>query len=231
MTQSLSPILGQQSLSERAYHQIRNAIVQGRLESGRRLVYRTLAEELGISPTPVRDAIQRLVSDGALKLDDRGVAVVPVITADAYIEIIKLRLILECTAAEAVASRVDGRDSVADQMDAIHHGIAQAQREHRVNDALLGNEQFHFLYVRAAQMPVLEELVRSLWLRCGPSLRLAYSNGFRPLPVHPHVRLIAAIRQGDISEARLAVQEDLKYAGRHILGQLDSEAIHRVNWD
>src|SRR5690606_6554179 len=158
MSQSLSPILGQQSLSERAYHQIRNAIVQGRLESGRRLVYRTLAEELGISPTPVRDAIQRLVSDGALKLDERGVAIVPVITADTYIEIINLRLVLECAAAEAVASRNEGRDAIADQLDAAHQGIALAQRENRVNDALLGNEQFHFIYVRAAQMPILEEL-------------------------------------------------------------------------
>lgn len=231
MNHSLSPIAGQLSLSERAYLQIRNAIVQGRLESGRRLVYRTLAEELGISPTPVRDAIQRLVSDGALQLDERGVAVVPIITADTYIEIINLRLNLECVAAETVARMPEGRDAVADQLQAIHQDVAAAQREGRVNDALLGNERFHFHYLHAACMPVLEELVRSLWLRCGPSLRLAYSNGFQPLPIHPHLRLVQAIRQADPNEARLAVEEDLKYAGKHILSQLDADAVYRVNWD
>ncbi|NYT80659.1 GntR family transcriptional regulator [Alcaligenaceae bacterium] len=231
MNQSLSPIAGQLSLSELAYQQIRNAIVQGRLESGRRLVYRTLAEELGISPTPVRDAIQRLVSDGALQLDDRGVAIVPVITADTYIEIINLRLNLESVAAQAVALMPEGRDDVADQLEAIHQGVADSQRQGRVNDALHGNEQFHFHYLHAAHMPVLEELVRSLWLRCGPSLRLAYSNGFQPLPVHPHLRLIQAIRRADPIEARLAVEEDLKYAGKHILSQLDADAVHRVDWD
>jgi len=231
MNHPFSPIAGQLSLSEQAYQQIRSAIVQGRLESGQRLVYRSLAEELGISPTPVRDAIQRLVSDGALQLDDRGVAFVPVITADTYIEIINLRLNLESIAAQAVAAMPAGRDEVADQLQAIHQRVALSQREGRVNDALLGNEQFHFHYLRAASMPILEELVRSLWLRCGPSLRLVYSNGFQPLPVHPHLRLIEAIRKADPVEARLAVEEDLKYAGKHILRQLDPDAVDRVNWD
>ncbi len=231
MNQPLNRIIGQPSLSERAYQQIRDAIMQGRLESGRRLVYRTLAEELGISPTPVRDAIQRLVSDGALQLDDRGVAFVPVITADTYIEIINLRLALESIAAQAVAIMPTGRDDIADQLAKIHERVALAQREGRVVDALFGNEQFHFLYLRAAQMPVLEGLVRSLWLRCGPSLRLVYSNGFQPLPVHPHLRLIDAIRHADPTAARLAVEEDLKYAGKHILAQLDPNALSHVSWD
>lgn len=231
MNQPLNRIVGQPSLSERAYQQIRDAIMQGRLESGRRLVYRTLAEELGISPTPVRDAIQRLVSDGALQLDDRGVAFVPVITADTYIEIINLRLNLESVAAEAVAAIPAGREAIADQLTEIHQRMALAQREGRIVDALFGNEQFHFVYLRAAGMPVLEELVRSLWLRCGPSLRLAYFNGFKPLPVHPHLRLIESIRNHDPAAARRAVEEDLKYAGKHILAQLDSNALSRVSWD
>lgn len=231
MNLPFSPIAGQLSLSEQAYQQIRNAIVQGRLQSGQRLVYRSLAEELGISPTPVRDAIQRLVSDGALQLDDRGVAYVPVITATTYIEIINLRLNLESIAAQAAALMPAGREDVADQLQAIHQRVASAQREGRVSDALFGNEQFHFCYLRAAQRPVLEELVRSLWLRCGPSLRLVYSNGFQPLPVHPHLRLVAAIRNADPVEARLAVEEDLKYAGKHILAQLDPVAAEHVNWD
>jgi len=231
MKQPFSPIAGQLSLSEQAYQQIRNAIVQGRLESGQRLVYRTLAEELGISPTPVRDAIQRLVSDGALQLDERGVAFVPIITADTYIEIINLRLNLESIAAQAVAGMPAGREDVADQLQVIHHQVALSQQEGRVSDALFQNERFHFHYLRAAHMPILEELVRSLWLRCGPSLRLVYSNGFRPLPVHPHLRLIEAIRNADTVEARLAVEEDLKYAGKHILRQLDPDAAEQVNWD
>lgn len=231
MNQPLNRIDGQPSLSERAYQQIRDAIIQGQLESGQRLVYRTLAKELGISPTPVRDAIQRLVSDGALQLDDRGVAYVPVITTEIYIETINLRLTLESMAAAAVAAMPDGREAIADQLAEIHERVARAQSEGRAVGALFGNKQFHFVYLRAAGMPILEGLVRSLWLRCGPSLRLVYDNGFKPLSVHPHVRLIDAIRKGDAAGARHAVEADLKYAGKHILAQLDPNARSPKSWD
>lgn len=225
MSPSFRPITGPQHLSEIAYQQIRDAIVQGRLASGKRLVYRTVAEELGISPTPVRDAIQRMASEGALQLDDRGVAYVPTITAKTYIEIVNLRVMLEGNAAAAAASRPEAdRLAVVDELVRIHEELTQCKADRHVDQALLKNEQFHRAFVHAAQLPVLSDLVRSLWLRCGPSLRLLYSDGFQPLPVHPHVLLIAAIRAGDAEAARAAVQKDLWHAGLHILSQIEPGA-------
>jgi DNA-binding GntR family transcriptional regulator len=209
-----------QSLADIAYRQIRDAIVQGRLESGRRLVYRAVAEELGISPTPVRDAIQRMVSEGALQLDERGVASVPVITAGAYIEIVNLRVVLEGMAAAAIAARPD-RQAIADALAAIHEKVDRHQAQGPAERALFENERFHREFVGAAGMPVLSGLVRSLWLRCGPSLRLRYTEGFQRLAVHPHLRLIDAVRAGDARAAREAVQQDLWYAGLHILSRIE----------
>jgi len=220
MTLPFSPIAGPQSLSDIAYQQIRDAIVQGRLESGRRLVYRTVAEEFGISPTPVRDAIQRMVSEGALQLDERGVACVPTITAGTYIEIVNLRVTLEGTAAAVAAGRHD-REAIAGELAAIHERLVRCKADRLVEQALFENEYFHRELVASARMPVLGELVRSLWLRCGPSLRLLYTDGFQPLSVHPHLRVIEAVRAGDAEAARRAVQQDLWHAGLHILSQIE----------
>lgn len=230
MTQALRPIAGQPSLSEIAYQQIRNAIVRGQLQSGQRLVYRTVAEELSISPTPVRDAIQRLVSDGALQLDERGVAVVPVITPTLYTEIINLRLNLEGLAAETAASQVEGREEVATGLAAIHERLAKCKRDGRIDEALFENEQFHSLFVKKTGMAVLEELIRSLWLRSGPTVRLLYSGDHKADTVHPHEQLIEAIREGNPMKARSAVERDLKSAARHILTQLDPLAEVPETW-
>lgn len=213
-----------------AYQQIRDAIVRGQLQSGQRLVYRAVAEELGISPTPVRDAIQRLASDGALQLGERGTAIVPIITARHYIEIINLRLALEGMAAQAVASQNEERDHTIASLIATHERLAHYKHEGDVDGALFENERFHSLYLRAADMPVLEDLVRSLWLRCGPSVRLLYTPGYTPPVRHPHLRLIDALRDGNPEEARLAVEQDLKNAAVHIIKQLDPDAGIPPHW-
>ena len=223
MSQSFSSIHSKQNLSEIAYGQIRDALMQGRLEPGRRLVFRVIADEFGISPTPVRDAIQRLASEGALQLDDRGVACVPKINAASYIEIINLRIGLEGTAAAATATRSDC-DVIANGLTKINDRMAKCKAEQKIDQALLENEQFHDYFVRAANMPVLHELVTSLWLRCGPSLRLLYTDRFEPLSVHPHLKLIEAIRVGNPEAARQSIQDDLRHAGIHILSKIDPKA-------
>src|SRR3546814_17883299 len=76
-------------------------------------------------------------------------------------------------------------------------------------------------------MPVLEDVVRSLWLRCGPSLRLLYEDGFTPLKVHPHLLLIDALKHGDPKAARAAIELDLRHAGEHILHHIEVGAAKR----
>ncbi|MVW77570.1 GntR family transcriptional regulator [Bordetella sp. 02P26C-1] len=222
MAQAFKPIVGQPSLSEIAYREIRSAIVQGRVQSGERLVYRTLAEKFGISPTPVRDAIQRLVSEGALALDERGVAHVPVIDAKTYSEIINLRVQLEGYAAAEVAKKAATDPSIVDKLATIHERLAQHKADGNIDAALYENEQFHSQFIKAADMPILEEIVRSLWMRCGPSLRLLYDPGYQPLEIHPHVVMLEALRKGDATAAQAAVEHDLRYAGEHIRRRIEA---------
>lgn len=220
MTSTFQPIAVQPSLSDIAYREIRAAITQGRLQPGERLIHRALAKKFGISPTPVRDAIQRLVSDGALVLDDRGIAQVPIISAETYCEILNLRIQLEGYAAASLASQASTHGAVVDLLTATHDRLVQHKKNNNIEAALYENEQFHSQLIKSAGMPILEDLVRSLWLRCGPSLRLLYDEGYIPLKVHPHIEIINALKIGNAEQARAAIERDLRHAGEHIKNRI-----------
>lgn len=224
MNSTFNAINIQPSLAETAYKNIRDAIIRGKIQSGQRLVYRKLAAEFQISPTPVRDAIQRLASEGALIIDERGVASVPYLTEKSYNEITELRIILEGMAAEKVAILKDN-ESIFIRLNNIHSRLAQHKINGDIEAALFENEQFHFEYIVSADMPVAEQLLRTLWLRCGPSLRFIYSSK-EPLPPpqnHPHLRLLEAIRKHDGNAAKIAVREDIQHASKLILQKIHSQ--------
>lgn len=218
MSSVFSQIRTNQTLAEKTYLQIRDAIVRGQLQPAQRLVYRSLAEEFGISPTPVRDAIQRLASEGALDLDDRGVATVPVLSVEQYVEIIALRIELEGRAAAAAASRHPGLGFI-DTLTRLHQDL---EKSIAVDDdaTLIANERFHFSIIEAAQQPVLASLIGLLWLKCGPSVRYLYRGTYARAAEHPHIRLIHALEQRDGPAARQAVVQDLQSACLHILRKI-----------
>ncbi len=205
----LKPIDRADSVSGMAYARLRDALVQGRLVPGQRLVHRILADELDVSPTPVREALLRLVSEGALELDARGVAWVPHLAADRYDEIIGLRLDLEGRAAARAAALAtpEDIDELAATQERFLHGRAVMDR----SVVLSENERFHFGVIRIAAMPVLKRVVESLWVQVGPTISLLFSAPPVPSPEgHGHDALIAALRSGDAEAASAAIRRDLR---------------------
>src|SRR3546814_19413318 len=83
------------SLADQAYQGLLAAIAEGRLKPGERVRETALAEELGISRTPIREALQRLARDGLVQLDARSGARVAELSLAAIQELYDLREILE----------------------------------------------------------------------------------------------------------------------------------------
>jgi len=204
-----TPLDRDETLAERVYAQLRAALVGGRLVPGQKLVHRQLALELGVSPTPVREALLRLVSDGALDLDARGIAWVPRLHPDRYAEIMELRVMLEGSAA-AEAARVAGKADIA-ALAAIHARVMAARRNGDGAMLLAENERFHFGVIDIARMPVLRRIVESLWMQAGPTISLLTGLP-RPLSPagHPHDDLLRALAAQDAGAARAAVERDLR---------------------
>lgn len=179
-----------------------------RFRPGEKLKLRDLAGELGVSPTPVREALARLVSEGALEQLDHRSARVPVLSDERVREVCELRCDLEGKAAERAAERAKASD--ADRLAEIHARMTEARKIGRVEETLIENERFHMEICALAQMPVLLRIIEGLWLQCGPlntvMLRMPFLN--RP-EAHPHLDVIRGIRQGDGALARLALQRDI----------------------
>jgi len=206
---SLTPIDRADSIAGKVYKRLRNALVQGQLAPGQRLVHRLLADELDVSPTPVREALLRLVSEGALELDARGVAWVPRLAVDRYDEIIDLRVDLEGRAAARAAMLATPADIAG--LAAIQARFLKGRAVMDRTVVLTENERFHFGVIGIAAMPVLQRVVESLWVQVGPTISLLFSAPRVLSPEgHAHDVLIAALKARDADAARAAIVRDLR---------------------
>lgn len=210
----VQPIV-KENLSERAYADLRAALMRGHLRPGERLRLRPMSKRFGISATPMREALLRLVSEKALTLDARNSVVVPRLTLAQLQEIRSIRMDLEARAAAAAA--LAAAEEEIDALAAIQTEISECQAAGNFQRAVDLNTEFHLTFCRMARLPVLCDIVEGLWVRCGPILSHLYDEGLPDWEPHPHIRLIAALRARDPEEARDACREDIERGGRGLL--------------
>uniref|UniRef100_E6VQ76 Transcriptional regulator, GntR family n=1 Tax=Rhodopseudomonas palustris (strain DX-1) TaxID=652103 RepID=E6VQ76_RHOPX len=209
-----------ESVSQQAYVAIRNSLMRSRLKPGQKLVVRQVADELGISVTPVRESLLRLVSEHALALDERGTVIVPRLTLDRCLEIRDLRMMLEGEGAARAAAHVT--DAEIDELAAIHARYVSTESVSNFATALAENENFHFAVSRLARSPALFRIVENLWMQFGPTLSYLYDDAARPFhgQKHGHVLVIEALRARDPEKARIAMAQDILVGGKALVDKL-----------
>ena len=202
------------NLGEVVYQRIAGALIKGVLRPDQRLRIRDLAEQMGTSTTPVRDALTRLVHEGALKMHSLRDIRVPVLSAERYLEIRDIRLKLEGLAAERAALAAGPADIA--RLETL---IAENERfiaEGDIASAVAINQEFHFQLAAIASMPTLRGVLQTLWLQMGPVIAAAYGGGGRTMIEH-HYSVLDAIRRKDGTAAKLAIRQDLLSGGTVIL--------------
>lgn len=205
-----------QNLSEMAYTSLRAALMNGEMRPGEELPLRPVSLRLGISATPLREALMRLVAEQALVMDGRGRISVPYLTKTALLEIRRVRAMLEGDAAREAA--LTGTAAEADELMAIHKAMFKAQDDGDFGRAIGLNTRFHLHLFRIAKLPLSLWLVENLWMRCGPILSHLYDKG-PPLARedHPHELIIDAIRAKDADRAREMLIFDIRRGGVRLL--------------
>lgn len=215
--QSALEAIDRESLGDGVYTRLCDALVKGRFAPDTRLTIRDLAQHLGTSVTPVRDAILRLVQDGALEQRGFRDLRVPVISVAQYSEIRNIRVRLEGLAARECARRATQAD--IDRLAGLVESNERAIRERNWTQALELNQTFHFALAEIAGLTVLSGILNGLWLRMGPLIAEAYEHGGRQMIDHHHA-VLDAVRRHDPDAAEAAIAADITDAGALIASRL-----------
>lgn len=150
-----------QTKGEAAYQAVREAILSGRLEPGQRVTLQGLATQLGMSLTPVREALALLANQGLVHQQSNRYTVVTEYTRESAEEIYRLRLALEPLAAELAARRRDQDDLAA--IDEALSELDVAVAERTTGDVPELNASLHRRIYQAARSPSLLEFIDRLW--------------------------------------------------------------------
>lgn len=211
-----------QSLVSSIETQLRDALISGRLRPGERLNIRGLAQQLGTSPTPVREALIKLAAAGAVDAEPGQSFRVPVLTRAEYLEISSIRRAVEGLAAEQATPRI--RDEQIARLAEIEKQFLDAKREGNAGEALHYNRQFRFALYEAAGMPVLLMIIEGLWLRIGPCFNYLYPQP--PIGAQSHHNyddVIAALRARNAVVVRDAIERAIEQGGQILLPHLPND--------
>ncbi len=213
------PKLEYQTLNDRAYAALKKGLMSGQFRPGEVLTIRQLAARYGISVTPVREALQRLVAERALEmLRNRSIAV-PILTLDKFVELKRVRCLLEGLAAELATPRIKAADLV--RLEQIIHEIDADIAQNNVAGYLRRNEKFHFLIYERAQSPLTLRIIQDLWTQVGPFFNCLFEDsGYLRAANDGHRRILAALRQGDSVAVRESMVWDISEAAESLTRRL-----------
>jgi DNA-binding GntR family transcriptional regulator len=208
------------SLRQQVYDSLREALTTGRFAPGQKVTFRYVAGVLGVSLTPVREALRRLVAEGAFEMNPNRSVRVPLMTRDKVLELRDIRMELEGLAT-AKAAMVATRDQVAGIRRAAREIVAARSRGDSATDRQKVRE-FHFAVYAAAGQPTLLRLIEGLWLQTGPYMNLLYPD-FVSSSRGPagRLRLIEALQARDASGARREMESDIRRALSYVADLAD----------
>jgi DNA-binding GntR family transcriptional regulator len=211
------------SVADRVYAALRERILAGDIPNHARLHQEQLSEELGVSRTPLREALGRLAADGLVELlPQRGARVADITPADMETSYVA-RLVIEPPAAALAASRRSVED-----IEEMRRAIADHRRETAdVQTVYDANRDFHLAVVRASGNPFLLRFCEQLWVR-RIGLRVYEEQREPPEFIAAdadwHERIADAIEARDPARAEREMREHIHQAMQLLLRQLAADA-------
>ncbi|MBK5268491.1 MAG: GntR family transcriptional regulator [Acidimicrobiia bacterium] len=223
MTNDLSglfegPIPGRRTMHEYVYSTLRMAILDGKLTGGTRLVQADIASTMGVSTTPVREALRDLAAEGLIKLDPHRGGIVHELVFGELEEILRLRTILEPEAIRQAWPNVT--DELIDEIESVHHKIGTASS---TSEFVQLNDRFHRLLFEKAAAPRLLGILETLtapWVMY-VSAALNQDDQHRERAAQGHSEILEALRNRDVDGVIEASIEHLSITHRTLEAALD----------
>ena len=206
-----------ETLGDFTFKKIKAMILDGTLAAGSRLSEKKFADSLGVSRTPVREAIAQLVSEGLAIKSAGGAPVVNSVSLDDIMEILHVRSLLECEAARKAALSNKPKDELSALKSKIS-GFLTGPRP-SADDHTAVDMQLHFAIARLANSKLLTDLIEGLKTKTR-----MYDQGSLPdrmVPgCHEHIAIIDAVMDQDPDLAALLMKTHLANARSSIISHI-----------
>lgn len=205
------------NLSAQIYAELTRQIANGDFAPGERIVVDRVAEQLGVSQTPVREAIARLIHEGLVEEEaTKRLRLIP-LTDDYVFDTFVVRGALEGLAAELAATRIGEEQLAALEQAVVAAGQALERGDHSIY--IESDQLLHATILGAADNMVLTRELHAL------QSHIDYIRGVSQRTTGDHLRqsqaehqvIVAALRQRDATAARLAIETHIRSAGRRIV--------------
>ena len=216
------------SLVDVAYQRLRQEILDNTLPPGFRALEQELADRLGISRTPVREALIRLQKEGLVEVIPRhGMQVLPVSAGDMR-DICEVLTALESAAAEIAARRSPGEEALAPLVQA-SRDVAKALKSDDLAAWAEADERFHRSLIALSGNRLLIDAVLNLWDRAHRARMATLRLRAKPVnSAREHALLLERLRAGDAKGAFEANRAHHERASRELLELLERHRLQQL---
>jgi DNA-binding GntR family transcriptional regulator len=210
------------TLWQRVYDHLRTEILEGRLEPGAELIEVALAEQLGVSRGPLREAIGRLAAEGLVTVSPRRGAVVRSLSKEEFLDLYQVREALERMAVQLAVHRLT--DEQFEELGSLNEAMEAHATRNEVESFFEANLAFHARLLEASGNGKLEELYRQLLGQLGRyRLRSLTLRGNLKRSVAEHKAILRAARRGDAERAAQLMAEHIRVPQRRAMALEEAE--------
>lgn len=222
-----------QPLPRQIHLAIRSKLLDGTLRPGNRLDYKQIAKEMGVSTTPVREAVTQLASEGFVELVPRLGAVVRMMTRSMAIELYEVREAVESFAAMKAAERINARhlDQLGEQLETMQKlsDKASARADGRLaprdlKQFLDADIFFHQTILLGSKNPALGRTVEESQLQCRIFFadRAVHTAPMLAVTCQQHQTILEALCKGDARRSSDAMRSHIRTSLDHAMEHLES---------
>lgn len=205
------------NINEKVYELLRERIITSTYPPGHKIKVHILSDELGISQTPIKDALSRLAGEGLIQISSRRGTYVKGVTEQDIAEIFETRIIIETGAAEMVAKRIT--DEQVEKLQRLYEETLAGGADTSYRLFIEKAGEFHLAIIRLTENNRLLDIYRNLNAHM-QILRFRFGqSGLKRLSGtdEQHYRILKALKGRDPARARKAVKEHLLMAKNSFL--------------
>ena len=196
-------------LRDVVFESLRTAILEGKLKSGQRLMEVQLAEQLGVSRTPIREAIRKLELEGLVIMLPRKGAYVADLSFKDLIDVLEIRASLEGLAASLASGR--RRDEDIEGLEKLAREFEESVKSGDIEEVLKKDVEFHEYIFSLANNKKLHQIINSLWEQVH-RFRVTYVSDYEASLslVEEHNKILEAIKEGNCELAKIYATEHIE---------------------